>query len=214
MGARQANATGGNQEYAQTLNQLLLELDGVESHLPSTGSVAATHAAAGETSPVVVTMAATNRYDCLDEALVRPGRFDRIVLVSLPNLVERAATLRVHARKLKSEGLDLEDIARRTEGRSGADLANLLNEAGLLAARRRAMAVRMEHVEEVLQNPRIQQRPHVGGDAEAQETYGTPEMWAQMFQAMVAAMASGARMAPSTGSRHSAATEVDTNIFD
>jgi len=213
--ARQANATGGNQEYAQTLNQLLLELDGVESHTPSTSSAAITYSVAGESSPIVVTMAATNRYDCLDEALVRPGRFDRIVLVSLPNLAERAATLRVHARKLKSEGLDLEDIARRTEGRSGADLANLLNEAGLLAARRRAMAVRMEHVEEVLQNPRIQQRPHVGGDAEAQETYGTPEMWAQMFQAMVAAMATGARMAPSSmGSRRSAATEADTTIFD
>ncbi|CAE7667687.1 ftsH [Symbiodinium pilosum] len=123
-----ASGGGGNQEYAQTLNQLLLELDGVESN------------AAG--APVVVTIAATNRYHCLDEALVRPGRLDRIVMVNLPNHSERVATLQIHAAKLKTENLDLNLLARRTEGMSGADLANLLNEAALLAARRRADAVR------------------------------------------------------------------------
>merc|ERR1719195_915333 len=145
-------ASGGNQEYAQTLNQLLLELDGIESHSPASESGI-------QKPPVVVTMAATNRYDCLDEALVRPGRLDRIVMVGLPNLAERTATLRIHARKLNTENLDFEALARRTEGRSGADLANLLNEAALLAARRRADAVRMVHVLEVLSNPRPVQRP-------------------------------------------------------
>lgn len=179
--ARQSGASGGNQEYAQTLNQLLMELDGVESH--SGGG-------AGQAQPVVVTMGATNRYDCLDEALVRPGRFDRIVNVGLPNLAERVATLRVHSRKLKTEDLDLDAIARRTAGSSGADLANLLNEAGLLAARRRADAVRMEHVEEVLGNPRPRQRAQ--GQASPDEGVSAgPEQFMQMVAAMAEAMAAG-----------------------
>jgi len=157
--SRQFSASGGNQEYAQTLNQLLLELDGVESHCHADGS----------TSSCVVTMAATNRYDCLDDALVRPGRLDRIALVALPNEMERKATLEIHARKLHSEGLDFDYIARCTEGMSGADLANLLNEAALLAARRRADAVRMEHVNEVLRLPRPKQKqgPGSGDGSEA-----------------------------------------------
>lgn len=155
--SRQLAATaGGNQEYAQTLNQLLLELDGIETH--GDGG-----AASGGAPPVVVTMAATNRYDCLDEALVRPGRLDRIVMVALPNLAERVETLRIHAAKLRTEGLDFQDLASRTEGSSGADLANLLNEAALLAARRRADAVRMEHVMEVLRHPRPKQQRSTGG---------------------------------------------------
>eukprot|EP00929_Paragymnodinium_shiwhaense_P074818 TRINITY_DN38285_c0_g1_i3.p1 TRINITY_DN38285_c0_g1~~TRINITY_DN38285_c0_g1_i3.p1 ORF type:complete len:387 (+),score=100.25 TRINITY_DN38285_c0_g1_i3:499-1659(+) len=148
--SRQSGASGGNQEYAQTVNQMLLELDGIESH--SGGSSSST------SRPVVVTMAATNRYDCLDEALVRPGRLDRIVMVGLPNQQEREATLRVHARGLKSEGLDFGALAKRTGGWSGAELANLLNEAALLAARRRSEAVAMAHVEEVLSQPRPQQQ--------------------------------------------------------
>ncbi|CAK9015670.1 ATP-dependent zinc metalloprotease FTSH [Durusdinium trenchii] len=143
--SRQMSASGGgNQEYAQTLNQLLLELDGVESNANG--------------APVVVTMAATNRYHCLDEALVRPGRLDRIVMVNLPNQAERVATLQIHAAKLRTENLDLALLARRTEGMSGADLANLLNEAALLAARRRADAVRMDHIWDVLGNPRPKQQ--------------------------------------------------------
>lgn len=157
--SRQFTSSGGNQEYAQTLNQLLLELDGVESHCQpdSTGS------------SCVVTMAATNRYDALDDALVRPGRLDRIVLVALPNEMERKATLEIHGRKLHSEGLDFDHIARCTEDMSGADLANLLNEAALLAARRQADAVRMEHVNEVLRLPRPKQKqgPGAGAGSEA-----------------------------------------------
>jgi AAA+ superfamily predicted ATPase len=154
--SRQYTSSGGNQEYAQTLNQLLLELDGVESHSHPDGSQT------GAASPCVITMAATNRYDCLDEALVRPGRLDRIVMVALPNQFERRATLEIHARRLRTEGLDFDDISKRTAGSSGADLANLLNEAALLAARRRAEAVRMEHVDAVLRQPRPQQNKGAG----------------------------------------------------
>lgn len=200
--ARQASGPGGNQEYAQTLNQLLLELDGIESHTPASGADSTADAAR-----FVVTIAATNRYDCLDEALVRPGRIDRIVLVSLPNFSERVATLKIHARKLRTEGLDFESLARRTEGRSGADLANILNDAALLAARRRADAVRMEHALEVLGNPRPQQqrsqtqgadwwvsdgaedaRTVVPDYAGAQQNH---ELWGRMLAAMMAAVAGG-----------------------
>jgi len=174
--ARQAQSIGGNQEYAQTLNQLLLELDGIE-----TGPAAE----AGGPPKVVVTMAATNRYDCLDDALVRPGRLDRIVLVKLPNVAERAATLRIHAGKLTTEGLDFAALARRTEGQSGADLANLLNEAALLAARRRADAVRMEHLEEILRSPRPQQQRPAERSGEGMPDMG-PEFWARLL-----AMAAG-----------------------
>jgi len=177
--SRQMSASGGgNQEYAQTLNQLLLELDGVESNANG--------------APVVVTMAATNRYHCLDEALVRPGRLDRIVMVQLPNHAERVATLQIHAAKLRTEDLDLPLLARRTEGMSGADLANLLNEAALLAARRRADAVRMDHIWDVLGNPRPKQQggnswnedTPAGGASDAQEQY------ARMLAAIAAAWGS------------------------
>jgi len=146
VGTSRQVVAGGNQEYAQTLNQLLLELDGMETHSSEADR------------PIVVTMAATNRYDCLDEALVRPGRLDRIVMVSLPNEAERLATLRIHASRLRTQDLDLETLAERTQGRSGAELAHILNEAALLAARQKADAVRQEHVEQVFRNPRPQQR--------------------------------------------------------
>jgi len=192
--ARQATAPGGNQEYAQTLLQLLLELDGIESHSSANSGTDG----AADNSRLVVTMAATNRYDCLDDALVRPGRLDRIVMVGLPNHAERMATLQIHARKLRVEGLDFEFIARHTSGRSGADLANLLNEAALLAARRRADAVRMEHVAEVLGNPRPQQNRHQGGswsnpdrgEADSAGQYD-PQHWAQMLAAFAAALSVG-----------------------
>merc|ERR1712151_616765 len=138
-------------------------------------------------------------------ALVRPGRLDRIVMVGLPNHMERMATLQIHARKLQTENLDFDALARCTRGRSGADLANLLNEAALLAARRRADAVRMEHINEVLRNPRPQQQrnnqgfwnPERGeaGSPPAETTDAgmpySPEVWARMLQAFAASLAAG-----------------------
>lgn len=109
---------GGHDEREQTLNQILSEMDGFEN----------------ETN--VIVMAATNRPDILDSALVRPGRFDRRVIIDMPNLVEREAILKVHARNKPLESkADLKKIARQTPGFSGADLENLLNEAALLAAK-------------------------------------------------------------------------------
>jgi ATP-dependent Zn protease len=196
--SRQTASTGGNQEYAQTLNQLLLELDGIESHTPGKGEDVI------DPTQLVVTMAATNRYDCLDEALVRPGRIDRVVVVGLPNLPERAATLRIHARKLRTEALDFDVLAHQTEGRSGADLAALLNDAALLAARRQAEAVCMEHVLEVLGTPRQPQRraqradlfesqgadwmAHDGGAASITDLQRSPELWGRILAATMASM--------------------------
>jgi len=210
--ARQMGGSGGNQEYAQTLNQLLLELDGIESHSHGNGDVPISDQGAQE-SRYVVTIAATNRYDCLDDALIRPGRLDRIVLVQLPTLAERKATLQIHARKLHTENLDFDPLARRTEGQSGADLANLLNEAALLAARRGASAVRMEHVEEMLSHPRPVQRGQTNSGAFNEgplpfdpcyrnmhgDTSGfSPELWAQMLTMMSALTGSAV---PATGAQ-------------
>eukprot|EP00439_Symbiodinium_sp_Y106_P081334 s181_g20.t1 len=162
-------------------------------------------------APVVVTIAATNRYHCLDEALVRPGRLDRIVMVNLPNYSERVATLQIHSAKLKTENLDVQLLARRTEGMSGADLANLLNEAALLAARRRADAVRMEHIWAVLANPRPQQNAAAAAapgwnDDAAQQGFGaTPEYAAKMFAAFAAALGA---------SRGGAESSRDADSFD
>jgi cell division protease FtsH len=122
--ARGAGAIGGHDEREQTLNQLLVELDGFD---PSTG---------------LVLLAATNRPEILDPALLRAGRFDRVVLVDRPDKKGRLQILEVHARKVKlAPGVDLEKIAAATPGFSGADLANLVNEAALLATRRGADAV-------------------------------------------------------------------------
>src|SRR5690606_27249374 len=112
---------GGHDEREQTLNQLLAELDGFD---PSTG---------------LVLLAATNRPEILDPALLRAGRFDRQVLVDRPDKTGRVAILKVHVKKVKlAQDVDLEQIAALTTGFSGADLANLVNEAALLATRRRA----------------------------------------------------------------------------
>jgi cell division protease FtsH len=117
---RGAGVGGGNDEREQTLNQLLTEMDGFE----------------GNSGIIVV--AATNRVDILDSALLRPGRFDRQITVNLPDLKGRTAILNVHARnKAFHEDIRIEKIAQRTPGFSGADLANLLNEASILAARER-----------------------------------------------------------------------------
>src|SRR5437763_1823126 len=125
--ARGASGFGGHDEKEQTLNQLLVEMDGFD---PSTG---------------LVLIAATNRPEILDPALLRAGRFDRVVLVDRPEKRGRLQILQVHARKIRlGPDVDLEKIAALTPGFSGADLANLVNEAALLATRRGADAVTLE----------------------------------------------------------------------
>ncbi|MCP2732139.1 ATP-dependent zinc metalloprotease FtsH2 [Limnofasciculus baicalensis] len=130
---RGAGIGGGNDEREQTLNQLLTEMDGFE----------------GNTGIIII--AATNRPDVLDSALLRPGRFDRQVMVDAPDLKGRIKVLEVHARnkKLASE-ISIEAIARRTPGFTGADLANLLNEAAILTARRRKEAITMLEVNDAV----------------------------------------------------------------
>lgn len=121
---RGAGIGGGHDEREQTLNQLLVEMDGFD------------------TNDGVILMAATNRPDVLDKALLRPGRFDRRVVINLPDIKGRFDILKVHARKIKLDtSVDLLAVARSTPGASGADLANLLNEAALLAARKGRTAV-------------------------------------------------------------------------
>jgi cell division protease FtsH len=127
---RGAGLGGGHDEREQTLNQMLAEMDGFE------------------TTEGIVMMAATNRPDILDPALLRPGRFDRQIVVPLPDLEERLPILRVHCKDKRLGGdVDLELVARGTPGMSGADLANLVNEAALHAVRRGAEAIYMEDFE-------------------------------------------------------------------
>ena len=127
---RGAGLGGGHDEREQTLNQLLGEMDGFESN------------------EGVIVMSATNRPDVLDPALLRPGRFDRQIVVSTPDVKGREEILKVHTRKtLISDNVDLSIIARGTPGFSGADLANLVNEAALIAARRNKKAVEMDDFE-------------------------------------------------------------------
>ena len=130
---RGAGIGGGNDEREQTLNQLLTEMDGFE----------------GNTGIIII--AATNRADVLDSALLRPGRFDRQVMVDPPDIKGRLEVLEVHARNKKlAEDISLETIARRTPGFTGADLANLLNEAAILTARRRKEAITMAEVDDAV----------------------------------------------------------------
>ena len=127
VGRARDNRFGNNSEQEQTLNQLLSEIDGFE---PSKG---------------IVCLAATNRPEILDKALLRPGRFDRQIIVDKPNLQGRLDTLKVHTRKIKlSEDVDLRKIAQATAGAVGADLANLVNEAALRAVRKGRKAVNQE----------------------------------------------------------------------
>merc|ERR1719238_698316 len=129
--SRGAGVGGGNDEREQTLNQLLTEMDGFE----------------GNTGIIVV--AATNRADILDPALLRPGRFDRQVTVDVPDVQGRTDILKVHARNKKlGEGVDVESIAKRTPGFSGADLANLLNEAAILAGRRNKNEISLSEIDD------------------------------------------------------------------
>ena len=128
---RGAGLGGGNDEREQTLNQLLVEMDGFESN------------------EGIILVAATNRPDVLDPALLRPGRFDRQIVVSNPDIVGRETILRVHMRNIPlSSDVDVKTIARGTPGFSGADLANLVNESALMAARRNRRMVTMRDFED------------------------------------------------------------------
>ncbi|MGB7209435.1 MAG: ATP-dependent zinc metalloprotease FtsH [Pyrinomonadaceae bacterium] len=127
---RGAGLGGGHDEREQTLNQLLVEMDGFESN------------------DGVILMASTNRPDVLDPALLRPGRFDRQVVVSYPDVRGREGILKVHTRKIPlDDGVEINIIARGTPGFTGADLANLVNEAALIAARRDQKVVRLQDLE-------------------------------------------------------------------
>jgi len=131
---RGAGLGGGHDEREQTLNQILVEMDGFET----------------ETNVIVV--AATNRPDVLDPALLRPGRFDRRVVLDLPDINEREAILKIHVKnKPLNEGVNLRIISQRTPGFSGADLANLVNEAAILSARRNKKLIGMEELAESIE---------------------------------------------------------------
>ncbi|MFH1771247.1 MAG: ATP-dependent zinc metalloprotease FtsH [Candidatus Omnitrophota bacterium] len=131
---RFAGIGGGHDEREQTLNQLLVEMDGFQTEVG------------------VIVMAATNRPDVLDPALLRPGRFDRHIVVDAPDIKGREAILKVHTRKIKlADESDLAVIAKQTPGFSGADLENLCNEAALLAARRERQAVGIDEMQEAME---------------------------------------------------------------
>ena len=130
---RGAGLGGGHDEREQTLNQLLVEMDGFDAHAN------------------VILIAATNRPDILDPALLRPGRFDRQIAVEAPDMLGRLHILQVHSKgKPMAPELDLMTVARRTPGFSGADLANVLNEAALLAARRNETVIEDHHLDEAI----------------------------------------------------------------
>ena len=131
---RGAGVGGGHDEREQTLNQLLVEMDGFSAN------------------EGIIIMAATNRPDILDPALLRPGRFDRQVIVDKPDVRGRRAILKVHGKnKPLADDVDIDILARRTPGFTGADLANLMNEAALLAARRNLKTIHMSELEESIE---------------------------------------------------------------
>jgi len=131
IGRMRGGIDGGHGEREQTLNQILVEMDGFE------------------TNTAVVVLAATNRGDLLDPALLRPGRFDRRVVLEMPDLKDREEIIKIHARgKPFAKGVDWTTVARRTVGFSGADLENMLNEAAIKAARENKKEIGMEDVEE------------------------------------------------------------------
>ncbi|WTG70186.1 ATP-dependent zinc metalloprotease FtsH [Streptomyces sp. NBC_01568] len=147
-------AMGGHDEREQTLNQILTEMDGFSG------------------SEGVIVLAATNRADVLDPALTRPGRFDRMVVVSPPDRVGREAILRIHTRDIPlAEGVDLAHVARTTPGMTGADLANLANEAALLAVKRRQTQVTRADLSDALEKVQLgAERPLVMPEEERRRT--------------------------------------------
>ncbi|MFI1451014.1 ATP-dependent zinc metalloprotease FtsH [Streptomyces virginiae] len=148
------NAMGGHDEREQTLNQILTEMDGFSG------------------SEGVIVLAATNRADVLDPALTRPGRFDRMVVVSPPDRVGREAILRIHTRDIPlAKGVDLGHVARTTPGMTGADLANLANEAALLAVKRRQTQVTRADLSDALEKVQLgAERPLVMPEEERRRT--------------------------------------------
>jgi cell division protease FtsH len=156
VGRRRGSGLGGSHdEREQTLNQILVEMDGFEAHTN------------------IIVLAATNRPDVLDPALLRPGRFDRRVMLDLPDINDREAILKVHARKKPlAEGFTLRDVAERTPGFSGADLENLLNEAAILAVKRSKKKVEkidiLDSVDKVLLGP--ERKSHILGKEEKKIT--------------------------------------------
>lgn len=147
---RGAGLGGGHDEREQTLNQLLVEMDGFSAN------------------EGVIVLAATNRPDVLDKALLRPGRFDRQIVVSAPDVKAREEILEVHSRKKKlAPDVDLKTIAKNTSGFSGADLENVLNEAALLAARRNKPEISMTEVEDAM--VKVTMGPEKGLELEAKK---------------------------------------------
>ena len=134
LGKSRNSGMGSNDEREQTLNQLLVEMDGVMT----------------SDTPIII-MGATNRHDVLDPALVRPGRFDRIVNINLPDVISREKILKIHSKQIKiAPDVNLDKIAKSTVGFSGADLANLCNEAALFAGRRGNTAIETIHFNEAM----------------------------------------------------------------
>ena len=152
---RGAGLGGGNDEREQTLNQLLVEMDGFDSN------------------EGIIIMAATNRPDVLDPALMRPGRFDRQIVVNMPDIVEREEILKVHAKNKKfAESITFKNLARMTSGFSGADLENLLNEAAILAARDNRPRIIMEDINEAVNKVTMgpQKRSHITSEKDKKIT--------------------------------------------
>lgn len=152
---RGAGLGGGNDEREQTLNQLLVEMDGFDSN------------------EGIIIMAATNRPDVLDPALMRPGRFDRQIVVNMPDIVEREEILKVHAKNKKfAETITFKNLARMTSGFSGADLENLLNEAAILAARDNRPRIVMEDINEAVNKVTMgpQKRSHITSEKDKKIT--------------------------------------------
>ena len=165
---RGAGLGGGNDEREQTLNSLLVEMDGFD------------------TSEGVIIIAATNRVDVLDQALLRPGRFDRQIYVDLPDLAGREQILKVHARKIQlADDVDLNVVARGTPGLSGAELANLLNESALLAARRGKKRVDAQDVDDARNKVLFGLERRKGMDAEDRKIVAVHEAGHALVSAVI-----------------------------
>ena len=165
---RGAGLGGGNDEREQTLNSILVEMDGFESH------------------EGVIIIAATNRPDVLDNALLRPGRFDRQVMIDLPDMKGREDVLQVHSKKFKlDEDVDLGTVARNTPGFSGADLENVLNEAALVAARYDCKSISMVHLNEAREKIAFGPERHKLMDEEDKRMTAYHESGHALVQAMI-----------------------------